>query len=366
MFKSPASLVLITSLSAFALTGCQDETVELATATQAAEVVRPAKLVEVTALNQQAIKHFPGVIEAANKTHLSFRVSGQIEQLAVQAGQQVKQGDLLAQLDTTDYDNNLAQAQANYNLAQVQFDQVTKLFAQNYSSKTELEQVTAQLKASKAAFAMAQDSLSYTQLLAPMDAIIDRVNIENHQLVSPQLPAIELRTMDDFDVRFDIPESLLTKVNKVSDPQNICLKVRFNSRPHSLYPACYKESESSPDPMSRTYGMVFNVAPISDFAVLPGMTVEVILDLTPVANDNLNAGVLVPPEALFEKQGQAYVWLIDNDMRAVQTAVTMGHATNQGIQITTGLAPGSYVIAAGVDYVQAGMQVRPYQKERGL
>lgn len=366
MFKSPASLVLIASLSALALTGCQDQTAESDTASQAVEVVRPAKLVAVTALNQQAIKHFPGVIEAANKTQLSFRVSGQVEQLAVQAGQQVRQGQLLAQLDTTDYDNNLAQAQANYNLAQVQFDQVTKLYAKNYSSKTELEQVTAQLKASKAALAMAQDSVSYTQLRAPMDAVIDRVNVENHQLVSPQLPAIELRTMDDFDVRFDIPESLLTQVNKVSDPQSICLNLRFNSRPHSLYPACYKESESSPDPMSRTYSMVFDVAPIADFAVLPGMTVEAILDLTPMANGDLNTGVLVPPEALFEKQGQAYVWVIDNDMRAVQTAVIMGQATNEGIQVTSGLTAGNHIIAAGVDYVQAGMQVRPYEKERGL
>ena len=365
MFKTPASVVFTAALSVFALSGCQEQSAEAASTTTA-DLVRPAKLVQVTPLNQQAIKHFPGVIEAANKTNLSFRVSGQIEHLAVQAGQQVQAGDLLAQLDVTDYQNNVAQAQANYNLAQVQFDQVSKLYAKNYSSKTELEQVTAQLKATKAALAMAQDQLSYTQLLAPMNAIIDRVNVENHQMVSPQLPAIELRTMDDFDVRFDIPESLLTQVNKVSVPQNICLKLRFNSRPHILYPACYKESESSPDPMSRTYSMVFSVAPITDFAVLPGMTAEVIMDLTPITNSHLNAGVLVPPEALFEQQGQAYVWLIDNNMRAVQTPVTMGQATNQGIQITQGLSSGSHIIAAGVDYVQAGMQVRPYQKERGL
>lgn len=364
MFKSPVPLVIAASLATVFLTGCQGAEETIASVPK--DVVRPAKLMEVQALNQQAIKQFPGVIEAANQTQLSFRVNGQINHLPIQAGQQVRQGDVLARLDTTDFDNNLNQAKANHQLAKVQYDQISQLYAKNYSSKTELEQATAQLKASQAALAMAEDSLSYTQLVAPMDGIIDRVNVENHQLVSPQFGVIQLRTMDDFDVRFDIPENLLTQVKQISNPQAICLNLRFNSRPNNLYPACYKESESSPDPTSRTYSMVFKVADIDDFVVLPGMTVTVLLDLTPVANNLLNGGVLVPPEALFEKQGLTYVWALDDTMRTIQTKVTTGKLTNEGIQITHGLNPGSRIIAAGVDYVQPGMQVRPYLKERGL
>ncbi len=360
MFKSLGVMVITASLT---LMGCQQEDPQ-----QIAQIasVRPAKLVEAVASNNVSQRTFPGVIEAANQTQLSFRVSGQVQGLPVRAGQRIVKGQLLAQLNDTDYRNNLMQAQANYDLAKVQYEQISQLYAKNYSSKIELEQVSAQLKSSQAALQIAQENLGHTRLLAPMDGIIDRVKIEKYQLVSPQFSIIQLRTLDDFDVRFDVPETLLTQVKNIDNPQGICLSLRFSTHPKSTYPACYKENESTPDPMARTYSMVFSVAPIKDFTLLPGMSVDVKIDLAQVMIDDSSAGVLIPIEALFEKNGTTFVWLVDKEMRVHQTPVKTGKLMNYGVQILDGLVPGSLVVAAGVAYMQNDMQVRALQKERGL
>ena len=360
MSKLPAALLIAASLT---LVGCQQDDNQV---TAKIEPIRPAKIVKVVASDSLSVRRFPAIIEAANQTQISFRTSGQVEALEVQAGQQVTKGQLLAKLDDTDYQNNIMQAQANHDLAKVQHEQISQLYEQKYASKTELEQVTAQLKAAKAALQMAQEALDHTRLLAPMEGIVDRVNIKNHQLVSPQLPVLQLRTLDDFDIRFDIPESLLSQIQKVADPHSICLNVHFNGHPQKSYPACYKENESSPDPMSRSYSMVFAMAPITDFTLMPGMSSEVEIDLSQVMVDKPSSGVLVPTEALFEQQGSTYVWLVDQEMYVHKTAVSTGQMMNEGILVLEGLKHGDQVVAAGVAYIQDKMQVRALQKERGL
>lgn len=63
-----------------------------------AEVIRPAKLIEVTASSNIKNFNFPAVVEALSSKKLTFQVSGQIEKLNVRLGEEVKQGDILASL----------------------------------------------------------------------------------------------------------------------------------------------------------------------------------------------------------------------------------------------------------------------------
>ena len=90
MFKKPAALIIAASLT---LVGCQQDDNQ---ATAKIEPIRPAKLVTVLASDSLSVRRFPAIIEAANQTQISFRASGQVEALEVQAGQQVTKGQLLA------------------------------------------------------------------------------------------------------------------------------------------------------------------------------------------------------------------------------------------------------------------------------
>lgn len=350
-------------LSVFLLTACQSETPD---AVNAEPLVRPARIAVAVSSQGETRRVFPATIAAAQHSALAFRVSGQLQALPVKAGAEVKQGDVLAQLDQTEFKNVLADRQARFELANVQYDQIEALIAKKYTSKTRLDEVRANLRAATAALALAKDNLSYTTLRAPFDGVVAKVDIENYQSVTAQRPVIELQDTREVDVVFNIPEALLTQINPDSDPRSVCGEVRFESRPQNRFNACYKKHDSVPDPATRTYRVVFSMPQEAEFSILPGMAVSIVIDLQKhLLNQQHQDTVRIPVEAVFDVAEQPFVWRLDAQMKARQVAVEPVQIIGDQLQVR-GLQAGDQVIAAGVGYVREGQQVRALEKERGL
>lgn len=333
------------------------------------EMARPAKIVPVLADGISVLRTFPGTLEASKKAELTFRVGGQLTKLPAQAGLEVKKGDLLAHLDESDYQNALDERQARFDLAKVQYEQAEKLLDKKLTSQLQHDQTAAELKSARASLKQARDNLQYTRLTAPFDGIVARVDIENFQTVAANTPIIQLQVDDQLDIRFSVPESIISQLKMVDDPtiiESICALVRFSTHPGKSYNACHKEHETLPDPLTRNYSAVFSLEQITDFAVLPGMSASIELNFSTLLPDDTKNELLVPVEALFEKEGKKWVWRVDTDMRARLVAVKIGRFHSGRIEITEGLSADNLVIAAGVSYIREGMLVRPIVKERGL
>ena len=100
------------------------------------------------------------------------------------------------------------------------------------------------------------------------------------------------------------------------------------------------------------------------------MTGSVDIDLSKVTHSQSHY-ILLPVEAVFSEPTQptnnSYVWLYDPQTGKVKKqAVEVGQLHRRGIEVLAGLEQGQTVVAAGVHYLKEGMQVRPWQKERGL
>ncbi|BFM20346.1 efflux RND transporter periplasmic adaptor subunit [Gilvimarinus japonicus] len=354
------SVLLLSAV--FALSAC-----EKAPATDApAEQVQPAKIVQAQSAHLNAMRSFPGVTEATQHSELAFRVGGQLESLPAKPGMKFEAGDVLAQLDKAVYANNLADRQAKYDLAKSQYDKISSLLAKNYTSDSAVEEAEANVRATKAALADARDNLKYTTLKAPFNGVIAHVGVENHQTVAANQVILELQSVDTLDVRYSVPESLLGRIKPTVDPKDICAQVSFNAYPDHSYRACFKEYETKPDPVTRSYTVVHTMARNQDFPALPGMAVTVSLDLTQLlAGENIT-GVLVPIEAVFEVAGQAYVWRVDSNQQVHRVAVDVGQVQGDYLYLLDGLQPDDSVVAAGVSYLHEGDKVRALIKERGL
>lgn len=360
--KKALFLVLLV-VSAGLLSGC-DQPVESITA--GAEVVRPAQIELALSVSPDTRRIFPATIEASRHSALAFRVSGQLQSLSVKAGDIVKEGDLLAQLDQTDFKTVLDDRQAKYQLAKVQYDQIKALIAKQYASQTRLDEASANLKAASAALSAARDSLRYSRLVAPFDGVIAKVDIENFQAVQAQNPIIELQGQDGVDIRFSVPETLLTRINPEIDASGICGVVRFDSQPSSEFKACHKKHDSVPDPLTRTYRVVFSMSREAKFLILPGMSASIEVDMGDflLMQDSVDA-VSVPIESVFEEQGESFVWRVTDQMQATKTEVMLlkligDRAVIQGVDDATP------IISAGVAYVKEGQKVKAINKERGL
>jgi len=329
-------------------------------------LVRPAKIVTAIAAGEVALRVFPGTVEAAQKSDLAFRVGGQLQALPAQPGMAFKVGELLARLDDAEFRNALSDREARYKLAKSQYDKILKLRENNHTSSANVDEAEANLKAAEAALAVARDNLQYTHLLAPFSGVVANVQTENHQVVNANQTVLSLRSDGFLDVRFSVPESLLGKLRHIDDPNAICAQVRFNAYPQHRYTACFKEYESTPDRLTRTYSVVHSMPAVQEFPVLPGMAVSVELDLSGLLANAQALGVLVPLPAVFEQGGQSWVWRVGDDMRVQKQAVTVAKVQDDFLLIVSGLDVGDELVAVGVSYLRDNMQVKAMSKERGL
>lgn len=362
LMKIPARIASLALMSVL-LAACDNPS---AMTEEQVDVVRPARIATVESSATEMKRTFPGIIEASQHSALAFRVSGQLKELPVKAGAEVKKGDVLAQLDKADFKNALADRQARYDLAKIQFVQIESLIKKKYASQTKLDEASANLKAAAAALAVAKDNVSYTQLIAPFDGVIGRIDIENFQSVQAQVPIIELQDTHDIDIKFSVPEGLLTQLKPDMDAKSVCADVSFDSQPDTSFIACYKKHDSVPDSVTRTYRVVFGMSRPTEFRVLPGMSVTIELDLTDMLQgQQSDLTVSVPLAAVFEKASQTYVWRLNAQMQAEQVVVKAIRIQEDKMWVS-GLAPGDQVIAAGVAYIQSGQKVRAIEKERGL
>ncbi len=348
------------ALMLMALTACDGKEEN----TQKEELVRPAKIATATNQIAEHNKVFPGVTEATRRSTLAFRVSGQVIELPIRAGQLLKEGDLIARLDDATYRNNLSDRKAKYQLAKTEFDRQKVLFSQKHVAKSRLDEARSNFEAADAAYKLAKDDLSYTRLTAPYDGLVSRIDIDNFQNVQAKENVVQYQGAKEIDVVFNVPESLFLKLNK-DNTNNGHVLVRFDAMPDRTFDAFYREHETVPDATTRSFKVTVSMPRPENLTVLPGMSVNVSVNLSQVYKTD-NAGFLLPLEAVFNEADATWVWKLDSENVAHKTQVKTKGIEGKNIRILDGIDEGDRVIAVGVSYVQEGQKVRPIVKERGL
>jgi RND family efflux transporter MFP subunit len=338
------------------------------------EVARPAKLFTVVGPDEFMMRSFPGEVQASDEANLAFRVSGKLVEFPANRGILVNQGDLLARLDPSDYQADVNQAQAQYDLAVAQFDRAAELVGRQLISQAEYDQRLALKKVRKSDLTRATNNLDYTQLFAPFDGVVARRLSENFESVAAGHVVLILQTKQMIDVIVDLPESIVARVERVRAKRKTKpVQVRFGSTSDRTYTAHYKEHETNADPATLTFKVTFSLPTPDDLNVLPGMSATVIADLSGLFSEETAGVTLVPIEAVFSAEEEPLdadrrqVWIVDPDsMRTTRRDVKVGPLTGQNIAILEGLDAGELIVAAGVNAVQEGMWVRPMKRERGL
>src|SRR3954463_4091073 len=133
----------------------------------------------------------------AHVAMLSSRVNGTIQKVFVDENQHVKQGEALAQIDTSDYSSasdaaqaQVASLQARFKEAETSFHRASELFQKQAvarerfdAAQADYKESSARLKAAEAQLEQARLNVSYTKMLAPSDGVIARKSVEPGQYV---------------------------------------------------------------------------------------------------------------------------------------------------------------------------------------
>jgi len=349
------------------LPACGDNTTE-----EKADIIRPAKIATVGDPFAGAKRVYPGEVEAGNRSEQAFRVDGELVKLPAKAGMRVKKGQLLAQLDPSDFQLTLDEQQARFDLSQIQFERTEKLVKQQLIPKSDYDKAKSNLSAATADLKLAKAKLSYTKLTAPFDGVISTLNVKNHENIRQNEVILVIQTIDNIDITFELSENIISKLKKDSS-KNAHPTVIFDTYPNKSFTTYVKEFDTEANPQTRTYKVTLSMPTPKEFIALPGMSVNVHLDFSKAARKSLDTTLIVPIEAVFSPENTALknkiynVWVVDdNTMQAQATQVSIGQINSQGIEIKSGLKTGDKIITAGVNFIKEGQKIKPWVKEEGL
>ncbi len=339
-------------------------TLALAACSQTAPLPAPPKPVRVqpvvlTAPAGEA--SFTGAVRARVESDLAFRVGGKVIRRAVDAGQRVRAGDVIAELDAADTWLGLAAAINQQQAAQVDAEQAASdarrfasLLAEGAVSAGDAERQRARADAARERLDQAQRTVelarnrnTYAVLRAPFDGVATAVRLDVGQVVAEGQPVVSLAKDGEREIVVDIPES------RVQRARQLAASAALWSADGGRFAVSLRELSPLASPVTRTYRARYRVGADAPAMEL-GMTAVVFLAerdaaaVPPVAT--------LPASALHQRDGQPAVWTVDADGRLALAPVQLVRAGQDEVQLA-GLSAGQLVVTAGTQKLAAGMTV---------
>lgn len=324
-------------------------------------------LEKLTMTRVENTKQYPGSVKACKETSLAFRVGGPLIQVNVKAGDQVKKGDTLMQIDPQDFkdrilvlDAQLSGALAQLDNARQDFRRMKQLFNEKVIPQADFDHAgtgrnlaEAGVKGIRAQLKIARHQLDYTTLKAPYDGIITQTYIENFEMVAPGQVMVGLHDISNLEIKINVPENEI--INHPLIPGQKA-GVKFPSLGQKQFPVTLKEWKTTADKATRTYATTFTMARPQGVQIFPGMTAEIEWPGTKDKDQTLT----IPAKAVInDKTGTAHVWLFDSTTSmASKIPVTLGALCGTSrIVVETGLMPGDLIVTDGVNFITAAMKL---------
>ena len=344
--------------------GCAEEAPPISN-----DYVRPAKLFIVQGHSGRDVREFPGQVSAAELTTLSFRIAGEITELPVLDGKQVKQGQVIARLDASVAQNELKNAQAEFELSDSEHVRKKSLFDQGIISRSSYDRAYANFVSARANLDIARDNLGYTVIKAPFTGLVGKVSVENHQVVQAKQTIATIQGEKVIEVTIQIPESIMANVRPEAEINDYKPLATFASMPDRSYEVTFKENAAEANGGSQTYDVTFVLDKPDDLTLLPGMSATVTIDIAQISRITDDERYTVPLAAVGRVDGEddTFVWVAASDTNVIKKIpVTLGRVTDEGVEVLSGIKDGDRLVVAGLSELVDGMTVKPLRLERGI
>ncbi|MGS2720824.1 efflux RND transporter periplasmic adaptor subunit [Paraglaciecola aestuariivivens] len=321
--------------------------------------VQAVKLVEVTDSPNSTIYTFPAQVSAVKTVDVSFEVKGRLLSNNLQTGTLVKQGDVLAKLDPTPFNQSVQEAKARLLQAKRNLDRILATYEKNLVSQSEMDSAKTAYELAEIALQRAEQDLSYTILHSPFDAQISERLVDNNSYVTAGQIIARVQDISRYYFIINVSERIVSG-HKTGSP--ISASAVIISAPNKQFELKYIEHDTQPDPITQTYKVVF-AAESTSGNLTPGARAIV---KVAVGSDTKKAGLLVPFTALVGNNQQGFhVWRFNPRNSQVEAVdVKVEHIQDNYALVLGNLVLGDQVVAAGANKMRAGMLVQAYQVER--
>jgi RND family efflux transporter MFP subunit len=338
----------------------------VANATQAAAILS-VNVVHPVAGSKADDLALPGNVQAFTDTPIYSRTNGYLKKWYFDIGAHVRQGDLLAEIETPEIDQQLDQSraelermQADADLARVTSNRWQALLAKHAVSQQEADQTRANFIAAQAAVDASRANVrrleqlqSYERIVAPFDGIITARNTDIGDLIDAGSGSANPRELFHMDatgklrVYVAVPE---VDADAIHDGDHATLTQ--DSNPDLEIPGIIVRNANAINQSTRTLNVEVDIDN-SKGLLLPGAYVFVHFHLPPSANT-----VTIPSNTLLFRAEGLRVGVVRGD-RVQLVPVTIGHDFGNSVEITSGLTVADEVIVGPSDSLATGMEVHP-------
>jgi RND family efflux transporter MFP subunit len=291
-----------------------------------------------------------GMLERERSMTLSFRIPGVLRRLSVDAGDSVQAGQVIAEIDATQVDARMAQAQADLAKATRDLARDKPLAAQGWISPARLADRETAVTLAQAATKNAGFDKRWAALRAPATGVVLHRHAQAGEVVQPGTPII---TMADEHSGMVLRASLSDK-ERVKVRLGQAAQVQFGALGNAAVSGAVTRLDAAAD--ARTGAFVAEIRVPNDPRLKTGFIGEAMLDVS--GGDSASNSVRVPAEALFEvKQGQGFVYSLGPDRKTAHKLQVRFLGFDGDDALVAGLGVGSTVITAGGAFVTDGTRV---------
>jgi len=314
---------------------------------------------------------FTGAAKAGIESKISFKVPGTLQQLLVEVGDLVGEGQLIAEIDPRDYElqveeaeASLAHARAQAVNAQANFQRVRGLFERANSSQADYDSARAGQDSARALvrsiekkLELSQLQLAYTRLESPIDGAIAEVPVEVNEYVEEGDTIALLNAGARPEVEVAIPEVLIREIRRDTP-----VRVTFDTIPNQQISGRVTQVAVAATAGLKTYPVTV-LLDRPDARILPGMAAEVSFRF---GSGDEPLRYILPPHAVREDREGKFVYVVTEtgdgvgtvERRPVVVGELVGESLVAGLEVLEGLSDGERVVTVGASRIEDGQQVR--------
>ena len=293
----------------------------------------------------QKQREFTATVVADQKAILAVRLTAKIAEVLVDVGAQVKQGDILIRLESTDLDARvnqteqaLSSAQSQLNIARKQYDRAQALLVKKLISQSDFDQAESQLKTANANFKQAKATVKeaettygFSIITAPFDGIVNSRSINVGDTATPGMNLLGLYNPKTLQLEVNISESLLSKANLGSILSYQIPSFNIKSQGNVV--------EVSPATDSTSRSFLLKIALQHTEKLYPGSYARVWVD------SDSTEQLIVPSEAVYQVGQLDYVKVVESNQiktKLIQLA--------DNFEVRKGLKSGDMVLLNPLSY----------------
>lgn len=293
-----------------------------------------------------------GEIEAMQSIELRPEIEGRLVEILVREGSSVSRGTPLFKIDDAELRAQVAQVQAERDLARQSLARTRDLLQQKASSQSELERAEATMRSTEAQLELLKVRLARTLVRAPFSGVMGQRFVSLGDYVTTTTRLAALQTVTPQRATFRIPERY---AEQVALGQPVTFQVA------ALPGREFTGKVDFIDPIVQLPGrtiMVKALVPNPKRELQAGMFIEARLATAVRPN-----AVVIPEDAILPLQGSSFVWVVA-DGKASRRQVELGIRTPGFVEVRTGVEEGEQVVVGGQERLAEGAPVNATMVER--